>query len=72
MINENTRVTKNVPSIKAIPMIIKLRNCGMISGWRAADLNKPFIKNPSARDTPIQARHRPKNVKFMTNSPFLN
>ena len=71
MINENTRVTKNVPSINAIPMIIKLRNCGIISGWRAADLNKPFIKNPSARDTPIQARHRPKNVKFMMNSPFL-
>ena len=71
MINENTRVTKNVPSIKAIPMIIKLRNCGMMSGWRAADLNKPFINIPSARDTPIQARQRPKNVKFMINSPFL-
>ena len=60
MMNEKTRVTKNVPSIKAIPIIIKLRNSAIISGWRAADLSKPFIKNPSARDTPIQARHRPK------------
>jgi len=70
MINEKTRVIKNVPSIKAIPIIIKLRNSEIMSGWRAADLSKPFIKNPSARDTPIQARHRPKYVKFMINSPF--
>ena len=70
MINEKTRVTKKVPSIKATPRIIKLRSSEMISGWRATDFNKPFINIPSPRDTPIQARHRPKNVKFMTNSPF--
>ena len=63
-------VTKKVPSIKAIPIIIKVLNWPIISGWRDADLKRLLISIPSAIETPIQARQSPKYVKFMMTSPL--
>ena len=43
-----------------------------VSYTHLADFNKLLIIKPSASDTPKQAKQRPKNVKFMMNSPFIN